>query len=83
MPSGVDKLTVSLSAEGEAVTRVRATVTVAPNIFTLFSIPEVAILARFAQAIGAGDERQPCHYGPARAAGERQKPTSSKREDKT
>ena len=51
------QLTVTLSADGEAATRLRATVTVAPNIFTFFSIPEVTILARFAQAIGAGDER--------------------------
>ena len=51
------QLTVTISADGEAATRLRATVTVAPNIFTLLSIPEVMILARFAQAIGEGDER--------------------------
>ena len=77
------QLTVSLSAEGEAVTRVPCNRHGRAQHLHLVSIPEVTILARFAQAIGAGDERRPCHYGPARAAGERQKPTSGKREDKT
>lgn len=50
------RLNVTLSPEGEAATRIGATVTVSPNIFTFFSIPELTILTRFAQAIGVGNE---------------------------
>jgi hypothetical protein len=56
VPPVTGQLTVSLSAEGGAATRVSATVTVAPNIFTFFSTPELTILARFSQGIGVGHE---------------------------
>ena len=52
------ELTVSLSPEGAASTRINATVTVLPNLFTLITTPENRVLVRFARAVGAEDRAQ-------------------------